>query len=664
MFKKIYSKGISIFLLLFILLISTFYAKNVYSQAMPPTMDTIKSNEKIYSELNFNDKQDFNDAHKGFIAPLIHDQIKNSKGDIIWDRDQYSIINDGPAPLTVNPSLWRQAQLLDTPGLYKVVDGVYQIRGQDVSVMTIVEGKTGLIVLDTLSTIETAKAAMELYYANRPKKPVSAVVISHSHADHFGGVKEILQYALKPEKLPIIAPLNFSKEVVYENFLLGNIMSRRAGYMVGNLLSVNKKGYVTNGIGPRISTGTISFLPPTIEIKDKVETMEIDGIKFKFLLTLNTEAPSEMHYYIYDYKALVVAENTGHTMHNFYTLRGAKTRDASEWVKALDDTIKLFGKEEIDTLITAHSWPLWGKARVIEHLTMQRDLYQYIHDQTVRLANQGYTADEIAEQIKLPESLDKYWANRGYYGNLKQNAKAVYNYYLGYFNGNPSDLDPLPQVESGTKYVQYMGGEKKILKLAKQDFEKGEYRWVAQVLKNVVMANPNNKEAKNLLAKSYEQLGYRAESAAWRNVYLTGAKELRKGISKTDGSQTLITVDKQTILNMNVNNLFDYISITLNGPKAENKRFIFNVNFTDLKTNYTFNIKNGVFNYNESLTASSSDATLLVDKATFYLVMYGKLDVNQAIADGNLSITGNQEKFKEMLSLFDHFTLSVNIVTP
>ncbi|SFC69695.1 alkyl sulfatase dimerization domain-containing protein [Bacillus sp. UNCCL81] len=664
MFEKLNSKRLTIYLLLAILLCSTFNANSVYSQAMPPTMDTIKSNEKIYSELNFKDKQDFIDAHKGFIAPLMQNQIKNSKGAVIWDQDQYSIINDGPAPLTVNPSLWRQAQLLDTPGLYKVVDGVYQIRGQDVSVMTIVEGRTGLIILDTLSTTETAKAAMELYYANRPNKPVSTVVISHSHADHFGGIKGVLQYAANPEKVPIIAPLNFSKEVVSENILLGNIMSRRAGYMFGMLLPVNKKGYVTNGIGPRLSKGTISFLPPTIEIKDKVQTMKIDGVQFKFLLTLNTEAPSEMHYYINDYKTLVVAKNTGHTMHNFYTLRGAKTRDASEWVKALDDTIKLFGIEEIEALITAHSWPLWGKNRVIDHLSKQRDLYKYIHDQTVRLANQGYTADEIAEQIKLPGSLDKYWANRGYYGNLKQNAKAVYNYYLGYFNGNPSDLDPLPQVESGTKYVQYMGGEKKILKLAKADFEKGEYRWVAQVLKNVVMANPNNKKAKNLLAKSYEQLGYQSESAAWRNYYLTGAEELRKGIVKLDGSQTISTVDPQIILSMEVNDFFDYISITLNGPKASHKNFTFNVNITDLNTNYTIDIKNAVFNYSKGLTTPNSDASLSVDKVTFYLIMLGKLDVNQAIESGKLNIKGNKQKLIEMLNLFDHFNQEINIVTP
>ncbi|MEE6451609.1 alkyl sulfatase dimerization domain-containing protein [Gottfriedia acidiceleris] len=664
MFEKIYLKRLTIYLLLVILFFSHFNNNKVYSQTMPPTMDTIKSNEKIYTELNFNDKQDFIDAHRGFISPLMQNQIKNTKGVVIWDQYQYSIINDGPAPLTVNPSLWRQAQLLDSPGLYKVVDGIYQIRGQDISVMTIVEGKTGLIILDTLSTSETAKAAMALYYANRPNKPVSAVVISHSHVDHFGGIKGVLQYATNPEKVPIITPLNFSKEVVSENILLGHIMSRRAGYMFGNLLPLNKKGYVTNGIGSRLSNGTISFLQPTIEIKDKVQTMKIDGVQFKFLLTLNTEAPSEMHYYINDYKTLVVAENTGHTMHNFYTLRGAKTRDASEWVKALDDTINLVSKEEIGALITAHSWPLWGKSRVIDHLSKQRDLYKYIHDQTIRLANQGYTADEIAEQIKLPSSLDKYWANRGYYGNLKQNAKAVYNYYLGYFNGNPSDLDPLPQVESGTKYVQYMGGEKKVLKLAKADFEKGEYRWVAQVLKNVVMANPTNKKAKDLLAKSYEQLGYQSESAAWRNYYLTGAEELRKGIVKLDGSKTTSTVDPQIILSMEVNDFLEYMSITLNGPKANDKNLTFNVNFTDLDTNYTIDIKNAVFKYSKGLTTTKSDASLFVDKVTFYFMMLGKLDVNQAIESGKLSINGNKQKFKEMLNLFDHFNQEINIVTP
>ncbi|PEL10462.1 alkyl/aryl-sulfatase [Bacillus sp. AFS017336] len=664
MLEKLISKKWTIFFILPMFMLGSFHTNKVFSQAMPPTLDTIKLNEKMYSELNFDDKQDFNEAHKGFIAPIKQTQIKSSEGAVIWDSNQYSIINQGTAPLTVNPSLWRQAKLLNTPGLYKVVDGVYQVRGQDISVMTIVEGKTGLIILDTLTTTETAKAAMDLYYANRPKKPVSAIVISHSHADHFGGVKGVLQYALDSNKVPIIAPLNFSKEAASENLLLGNIMSRRAGYMFGILLPTSKKGFVTNGIGPRISAGTISFLPPTIEIKDKIKSMDIDGINFKFLLTLNTEAPSEMHYYINDYKTLMVAENTGHTMHNFYSLRGVKTRDASKWAKALDDTIKLFGNEEIDSLVTAHSWPLWGKERVLEQLSLQRDLYKYIHDQTIRLANQGYTADEIAEQIKLPNRLNQYWANRGYYGNLKQNAKAVYNYYLGYFNGNPSDLDPLPQVETGNKYVQYMGGEKKILKLAKTDFKKGEYRWVAQVLKNVIMSNPNNKEAKELLAKSYEQLGYQAESASWRNFYLTGAQELRKGVEKKAVTQTINSVDQQTLLNMGVNDFLDYISVTLNGPKAENKSYTFNINFTDLKKNYSIDIRNSVFYYDQDAQVPHPDATLIVDKVTFYLIMTGKLNLDQAIANNKLMMTGDKLKFNEMLAFLDHFNVWVNIVTP
>ncbi|MGG0175946.1 alkyl/aryl-sulfatase [Gottfriedia acidiceleris] len=664
MYKKLMTKSLSIFLISLMFFCSTNIGSKAFSKAMPPTKYTTKSNAKMFSELNFSNQQDFADAHKGFIAPLNPEPIKNSIGRVIWDNRQYSFIKEGESsPLTVNPSLWRQAQLQNTSGLYKVVDGVYQVRGQDVSVMTIVEGKTGLIVLDTLSSVETAKAAMELYYANRPKKPVSAIIISHSHADHFGGVEGVVQYGKNPENVPIIVPSNFTKEVISENILLGNIMSRRASYMFGSLLPVNEKGFVTAGVGPGLSTGTISFLPPTIEIKDSVQTMEIDGIKFKFLLTLNTEAPSEMHYYINEYKTLVVAENTGHTMHNFYTLRGAKTRDASEWVKALDHTIDLFGKEEIYAMVTAHSWPLWGKERVLEQLSKQRDLYKYIHDQTVRIANHGYTADEIADQIKLPKSLDTYWANRGYYGNLKQNAKAVYNFYLGFFSGNPSDLDPLPQDETGAKYVQYMGGEKNVLKKAKVDYKNGEYRWVAQVLKNVVMTNPENKEAKKLLANTYEQLGYQAESAAWRNFYLTGAKELRNGVVK-DNSKEPPTVNLKTVLNMPVNDFLNYISIKLNGPKAEGKNFAFNVDFTDLKTNYSLDIRNSVLHYHQDTVAQNPDATILVDKATFYLVFLGKLDLGKAIANGKVEITGSKEKFVEMLRLFDQFDPWLNIVTP
>lgn len=439
-------------------------------------------------------------------------------------------------------------------------------------------------------------------------------------------------------------------------------MSRRAGYMFGNLLPANERGFVTSGIGPGLSNGTFSYLPPTKEVKDDIQTVEIDGITFKFLLTPDSEAPSEMHYYINDYKTLVVAENTGHTLHNIYTLRGAKTRDTLKWVKALDETVDLFGNEDIDAMVTAHTWPIWGRDNVLEQLESQRDLYKYIHDQTIRLANLGLTPDEIAEKLKLPEKLDKVWANRGYYGTLKHNVKAVYNFYLGYFNGNPSELDPLPQEESGAKYVQYMGGEKKVIKEAKLDYKKGEYRWVAQVLKHVVMANPKNTEAKNLLAKAYEQLGYTAESSVWRNFYLTGADELRNGVADSKGSGGMMNLD--TLLNMPMDDFLKFLSIKLNGIKAENKNMAFHLTFTDSKTNYTIDLNNSVLNFKKGKMASAPDAALTLDKMTFYQIALGREDLSKMEAAGKVAISGDKKQFEDFLTLLDQFQPKVNIVTP
>jgi alkyl sulfatase BDS1-like metallo-beta-lactamase superfamily hydrolase len=663
MSKVTFIKGIVSVPIIFAILAGTSVTNASSDKPMPATNATISANKAFYEQLNFKDKEDFKNAHKGFIAPLNMNPIKNSKGDVVWDSNRYSFIKeDQPASFTINPSLWRQAQLQNITGLFKVVDGVYQVRGQDLSVLTIVEGKTGLIVLDTLSTIETAKAAMELYFEHRPKNPVSAIVISHSHADHFGGMKGIAQYAENPAKVPIIVPAGFNDEALSENILLGNIMSRRAGYMFGNLLPANERGFVTSGIGPGLSNGNFSYLPPTMEVNDDIQTVEIDGITFKFLLTPDSEAPSEMHYYINDYKTLVVAENTGHTLHNIYTLRGAKTRDTLKWVKALDETVDQFGNEDIDAMVTAHTWPIWGKDHVLEQLESQRDLYKYIHDQTIRLANLGLTPDEIAEKLKLPEKLDKVWANRGYYGTLKHNVKAVYNFYLGYFNGNPSDLDTLPQEESGAKYIEYMGGEKKVIKRAKLDYKKGEYRWVAQVLKHVVMANPKNTEAKNLLANAYEQLGYTAESSVWRNFYLTGADELRNGVADSKGTGGMMNLD--TLLNMPMDDFLKFLSIKLNGTKAENKIMTFNLTFTDSKTNYMFDLDNSVLNFKKGKMASNPDATLTLDRITFYQIALGREDLSKMEAAGKVSISGDKEQFEDFLSLLDQFQPKVNIVTP
>jgi alkyl sulfatase BDS1-like metallo-beta-lactamase superfamily hydrolase len=628
------------------------------NQSMPATSYTKKSNSEVYDSLNFEDRQDFEDAKRGFIAPLESTMIKDDSGEVVWDIDKLDFLQ-GTAPETVNPSLWRNAQLQAISGLFEVVEGVYQIRGQSIATTFFIEGNQGVIVCDTLASTESAEAAMELYYKHRPRKPVSAIIISQSHADHFAGIQAVLKYAQNPD-IPIVVPHHFTEEVLSENVLLGTIMARRAEYQFGKNIPDGSKGSVSIGLGPTMSSGTMSFEMPTVEIEDEVQTMEIDGINFRFLLTPNTEAPAEMHFYIQEYKALFVSENANQLMHQIYTVRGAKTRDALHWANSLEKTIDLFEDEEIDALLMIHAWPVWGKNRAIQHLQLQRDLYKYMHDQTVRLANHGYTMDEIAETIKLPNSLDTYWGNRGYYGTLKHNSKGIYNFYLGYYSAHPSDLDPLPQVEAGRKYVEYMGGANAVLKQAKADFENGEYRWVAQVLKNVVMADPENLEAKHLLADAFEQLGYQAESANWRNIYLVGASELRNGMNKD-----LSPLDVSGIINyMPVADFLKLMAIKLNGPKADGRNITLNVTLTNSNQTYTLRLENAVLTYKEGNVDADPDVALALDQMTFYGIGLKLLSPEQAVAAGKLIISGDQTILNEFLSLLDEFGWSPAIVTP
>ncbi|MGM0829818.1 MAG: alkyl/aryl-sulfatase [Bacillota bacterium] len=628
------------------------------NQSMPATSFTKKTNSDVYDSLNFEDRQDFEDAKRGFIAPLESTMIKDDSGEVVWDIDKLDFLQ-GTAPETVNPSLWRNAQLQAISGLFEVVEGVYQIRGQSIATTFFIEGNQGVIVCDTLASTESAEAAMELYYKHRPRKPVSAIIISQSHADHFAGIQAVLKYAENPD-IPIVVPQHFTEEALSENVLLGTIMARRAEYQFGKNIPDGSKGSVSIGLGPTMSSGTMSFEMPTVEIEDELQTMEIDGINFRFLLTPNTEAPAEMHFYIQEYKALFVSENANQLMHQIYTVRGAKTRDALHWANSLEKTIDLFEDEEIDALLMIHAWPVWGKNRAIQHLQLQRDLYKYMHDQTVRLANHGYTMDEIAETIKLPNSLDTYWGNRGYYGTLKHNSKGIYNFYLGYYSAHPSDLDPLPQVEAGRKYVEYMGGANAVLKQAKADFENGEYRWVAQVLKNVVMADPENLEAKHLLADAFEQLGYQAESANWRNIYLVGASELRNGINKD-----LSPLDVSGIINyMPVADFLKLIAIKLNGPKADGRNITLNVTLTNSNQTYTIRLENAVLTYKEAKIDADPDVALALDQMTFYGIGLKLLSPEQAVAAGKLIISGDQTILNEFLSLLDEFDWSPAIVTP
>ncbi|MEK4923124.1 alkyl sulfatase dimerization domain-containing protein [Cytobacillus sp. FSL R5-0569] len=606
---------------------------------------TKKANKDFFESLDFENKQDYEDADRGLIAPC-ENRIENLN------------IQNQPSPDTVNPSLWRNVQLQAKSGLYKVVEGVYQVRGLSLATVIFVEGKSGVIVIDTSSSNSAADAAIELYFSHRPKRPVTAIIISQSHADHFGGTHSILQYA-ETSTIPIIVPEHFTQEMFSENVLLGPIMSRRASYQFGIGLPVGEQGFLSAGIGTVFHSGN-GFEMPNREIKEEIEQLTIDGINFEFLLTPNTEAPAEMHFYIQDYKVLFVSENVNKTMHQIYTIRGAKTRDTLEWVKAIDKTIELSISKEIDALVMAHAWPVWGKEQAFEHLVLQRDLYKYIHDQTIRLANHGYTMEEIAEELKLPETLDQYWGNRGYYGTLKHNSKGIYNFYLGYYSGHPSDLEPLPQVESGQKYVSYMGGSAHVVKQAKADFENGQYRWVAQVLKHVVMAEPDNKEAKELLADTFEQLGYQAESANWRNSYLIGASELRNGTRKKGA---IAKGHSGMMLKMPFDEFFKLLSVRLNGPKAADKKIIMNVSLSDVEEKYTIYLENCVLNKRNKLD-DNPDLSFISNKATFYAIVSGILDPREAVTSNKLELFGDQTKLDEFLNLLDHFDQFVNIVTP
>ncbi|WP_258276347.1 alkyl/aryl-sulfatase [Paenibacillus sp. SC116] len=424
------------------------------------------------------------------------------------------------------------------------------------------------------------------------------------------------------------------------------------------MLPVDPAGQVNVGIGLDLGDGIVSFKQPTIEIDEDFLKMEVDGLTFEFILALNTEAPSEMHFYVHDYNIMFASENANRTMHQLYTLRGAKPRDASAWVNALDRTIDFCRKVEVEALLMIHAWPAFGKENALHHLKMQRDMYKYMHDQTVRLANHGYTMDEIAETIKLPDKLNKYWGNRGYYGTLKHNVKAIYNFYLGYYSGNPSDLDSLPQVESGHKYVQYMGGASNVLKQAKVDYENGEYRWVAQVLKHIVMSDPNDEEAKRLLADALEQLGFQAESAIWRNVYLAGSYELRHGVNAGTKNTSKMLDD------VPVDDFFKLLAVKLNGPKAEGVNITMSVTFSDTNQAYAVYLENSVLTYKEGIVEDKPNVVLSIDKTAFYKMGSGQLSPDQALGDGQLELSGDANKLNEFLDLLDTFDIWSNIVTP
>ncbi|EDQ2288165.1 MBL fold metallo-hydrolase [Salmonella enterica subsp. arizonae] len=628
--------------------------------AKDATQYTQQINQQYIKNLPFSDRQDFADAQRGFIAPLPdHGILNNTDGKPYYRADDYKFDINASAPQTINPSLWRQSQLNGISGLFKVTDRMYQVRGQDISNITFIEGKTGLIVIDPLVTAGAAKASLDLYYQNRPHRPIVAVIYTHSHTDHYGGVKGIVsEEEVKSGKVQIIAPEGFMEEAISENVLLGNIMSRRALYSYGLLLPHTPQGNIGNGLGVTLTTGLPTIIAPTKLITKTGEKMTIDGLEFEFLMVPGSEALAEMHFYIPALKALCTAENATHTLHNFYTLRGAKTRDTSKWTEYLNETLDMWGSKA-EVLFMPHTWPVWGNQHINDYIGKYRDTIKYIHDQTLHLANQGYTMNEIGDMIKLPKNLENNWASRGYYGSVSHNARAVYNYYLGYYNGNPADLHPYGQVEMGKRYVKALGGSAHAINLARDAYRQGDYRWAAELLKQVIAANPGDQAAKNLQADTFEQLGYQAESATWRGFYLTGAKELREGVHKFNHGTTN---SPDTIKGMTVEMLFDYMAVRLDSSKAAGKDISLNFNLSD-GDNLNLTLENSVLNYRQSLQPKS-DASFYMSRTDLHDVLTGQAKMAELVKAKKVKVIGNAVKLDEIIGCLDNFDLWVNIVTP
>lgn len=632
------------------------------SEPAPATDFTKKANADFAKTLPFNDTRDFEFAKKGLIAELPDGGVvKDAKGAVVWDPRKYSFVKIGQdSPDTVNPSLWRQAQVMTISGLFQVTDKIYQVRGYDLSNITFIEGKDGVTIVDPLISEETARAALELYYKHRPKKPIVAVIYTHSHVDHFGGVKGVTTEAdVKAGKVKIIAPEHFTDEAVSENVMAGTAMSRRATFMYGSLLPKNAQGQVTSGLGLTTSSGLVTLILPTDSITKTGQKMTIDGLTYEFLMAPGSEAPAEMHFFIPEYKALCTAENACHTLHNFYTLRGAKTRDSRKWAGYLTQSLEMWG-DKTEVLFAPHHWPMWGNAEIVDHITKYRDTFKYIHDQVLRLANHGYTMIEIGEMVKLPPSLEANWASRGYYGSVNHNAKAVYNFYLGWFNGNPATLNELPPAETAKHYVDYMGGAAAVLAKAKVDFAKGDYRWVAQVVNQVVLADPSNKEARTLQADTLEQLGYQAENGTWRCFYLQGAAELRNGVPRLP---VAVTASADMARAMPLEMVFDYMGIRLNGQKAIGLKATINMDFSDTKEQFLVTVNNSTLNYLKGKQAKNADCTVTLKRSTMNDIFAGTTNMPKAIATGDVRIEGDPKALQNVLACLDSFDFWFNIVT-
>ena len=596
---------------------------------------TVDANDQVYALLDFDDESEFENAEKGLIAAPDTLEITDDNGKVVWSQSAYAFL-DADSPDTANPSLWRNAQLNHIYGLFEVTDGIYQVRGYDMSNITFVKGDTGWIVLDPLMTIECSEAALELVNENVGEYPIKAVIYSHSHVDHYGGVKGIIdEEDVLNGDIEVIAPEGFEEHAVSENVYAGSAMSRRASYQYGTLLEGGEEGSLCIGIGMGQSKGTTSYISPTIDITKTGQKVTIDGVEMEFELTPGTEAPAEMNTWFADRNALWLAENCTGTLHNLYTLRGAQVRDGNAWAEYIMEAMSLYG-DDVDVVFQAHNWPHWGNDTIKEYMTNTAAAYKYINDQTLYYANSGYTSTEIANMIELPEELQKVWYTRQYYGTVAHNSKAVYQRYLGWYDGNPIHLGQLEPSESAKKYVEYLGDTDEVLRKAKEDFDNGEYQWVAEITNTLVFADPENTAARYLCADALEQLAYQAESGTWRNCYLCAAQELRYG-TNTDESTRTNGGGADLQKHMTAEMIFDYLGILSDTTKIQDLSFKANVILPD--SSYIVTVKNGVLLYSESEPDKDANVTWTTDISGLFAIVQKDEDTisEKIVQDGDES---------------------------